>query len=207
LDLAAFRAHRESLGIAAVGWREMLAMVRSCFASGRMTLTEADDQLIVACRYTIGSEVELEGRFTLDRVEDDPFSDAASSPHALDAPQQLLAHMLFAVFANTAANDSATIEPLQQQIASLRSELSSAQSTASSLRIENSQLQSERATWLGGSATSSSSNGPSQGSFDSADPNRSPTAGSKRKPPPKPKNMSVLNPNSKRRKMGGIKIE
>ena len=238
LDLLAFRRHREGLGIAAVGWREIMAMLRNCIEEGRVSVNIEGATLVVQCRYQIGSEVELEGRFTINRVDDDEDDDqdshsrvssSSSSSSISTSPSSssrlnLLTYLFFAVFTSSTNRHTATIQPLKQEVLALQTELTALRRENSTLRSENSAFTAERSLWLTGSSGSSSSNGGGSGSnafsssFDghssapfgvgpsnSSDPSRSLDA--KRKQPSKSKGMSILNPNSKRRKLGGFKIE
>lgn len=225
LDLSSLRRHRESLGIATVGWREMLGMVRACFDANRLRVHEsASDasELVVTCRYTIGSDVELEGRFTLRQVDDahDDRSTHAETVASLSASQRLLSHLLLISFtrsASTGSGDdssaaaSSSTAALSAQVSALRSEVATLRATTSTLRTENAALLADRASYLtgssSGSADSMSSSFDGLGGDYAAGRPAAASDTSKKKPPAKPKNMSVLNPNSKRRKVGTIKIE
>jgi hypothetical protein len=203
-------------------------MLRGCFEQGRVSAVAEEDtmSLGVTCRYNIGSEVELEGRFTLKIIPDEPAHElvdtTSSGPmgaQMLNPPQRILSHLLFGEFAATTSSDAAALAPLHAQIATLRADLATVRTELTGLRSENAALQSERATWLSGSASSSSSYHASgtQPSFDggaSSSVADAPGSGSggaggqkRKQAPAKPKNMSILNPNSKRRKVGGFRIE
>jgi len=251
LDLSTCRRHRESLGIGTVSWTELLAMVRACMTSnvgGRVLVSlgettaaaadgeaewgaqpeEGDDDgaqrpLTVLLRYNIGSEVELEGKFTLQPISSDsePFAAAAAASAAvpsalappLSPPQQLLAHLLFGMFARGVQSEVAAVAPLQTSLSQARTELATLRSEHAAMRLQVQQLEAERSAWLGGGgglggaagAGSYGSQHGGNGGGASDDLTQSPA---KRKAAPvKPRNMSILNPNSKRRKTSAIKIE
>lgn len=177
LDLSAFRRHRESLGIGALSWAELLQMVRECWNTpGRVVVSQgaavvdgdaADDaeeswggvsrsssggrSLTVLLRYSIGSEVELESRFVLAPVGDNNHAAAAASssaPVALSASQLLLSHLLFGVFSQTAAREASTLAPLQSALASAKADLTAARNDVAHLRSQLAALEAERSNWM-----------------------------------------------------------
>jgi len=228
LDYASMRRHREQLGIANVGWRDVLNMIKQAFESkkkisvrkGEATSNGIDEDdtsagipLTVLLRYNIGSEVELEGKFTLQQVHDGETSSSSSIfTTPLSNHQRSLSHLLFGVFDATRSAESSALKPLQTQLAQQHGELIAARAELNSLRAKVASLEMERSNWLSGGGASGTS-----GSLDASQLAAaaagvdgglasSPTAATKRKQPVK-KNMSVLNPNVKRRKLGGFKIE
>ena len=177
--------------------------------------------LTVLLRYSIGSEVELESRFVLAPVGASGQGDAAaasassSASAALSASQLLLSHLLFGVFSQTAAREASTLAPLQSALATAKADLTAARNDVAHLRSQLSALEAERSNWMsaGGGAASAgggfdgaAAEGSYHGSYGAAADDAA-GAAPKRKPLAKPKNHSVLNPNSKRRKTGAIKIE
>jgi hypothetical protein len=188
--------------------------------------------LVVVLRYNV-VDFDIESDFVLQPVlpsEDEEEGAAASaasssaasssSGYSLAAPQQLQAHLLFGVFGATASAEAAALAPLQSELSRLKRELQQVRNELASARHTIQSLETERASggWGGngglgyvpGGAGSQHHSSYDDGSHSSGSGAAGAAAAgsspAKRKVPAKPQNMSILNPNAKRRKVGAIKI-
>jgi len=172
--------------------------------------------LTVVLRYNV-VDFDIESDFVLQPVLPAPSDADAPSASLLSAPQQLQAHLLFGVFAAAANAEAAALAPMQTELSKAKREVQQLRDELATARASLHTLEAERSagSWGagGGLGYVPGAAGSQHHSYDDAGGAGGLGGGvglggspAKRKAPVKPRNMSILNPNAKRRKVGAIKI-